>query len=187
MPSNLLLQVFLIDDAISMAPYWDEVVKLLEALSYILKRIDKDGLDLYFTNSDDSLKSIKKTTRMSATVRGHKPTAQKSTTTDINIRLKSILYGYTEKLESRNPLRMTPKPLSLFIITNGVWESNCTAIEPIENAVKTLEALRKHKSQIGIQFISVGTDSIGLNRLRHLDDGLGLNKWVLSTSSSLRG
>jgi hypothetical protein len=45
-----------------MAPYWNEVVNVFEALSYIIKQTDPDGIELYFAGPEEHCKS-KKTTK----------------------------------------------------------------------------------------------------------------------------
>lgn len=42
--TTLPLQIFLVDDALSMKPHWPDVVKFFLALSYLTKTVDDDGL-----------------------------------------------------------------------------------------------------------------------------------------------
>lgn len=167
----------MIDDSVSMVEHWPKVCKVFEALSYILKETDKDGLDLYFTISQCCEKGIKQTSRLLQIIEAQKQ--RKQSTTDITIRLTTILDGYKSKLEKRSLFRGPPKPLSLYIFTNGIWEEEVTAEGPIRNTVQKLQDLRKDRQQIGIQFVSFGDDSVGLRRLRHLDYGLKLPEYVL--------
>ena len=157
-----------------MVSHWPKVNETFKALSYIVKETDKDGIDLYFTNSDTFYKNIKKTSKLLPIVEGHKQ--RDNSTTDINFRLTKILDPYKTNLENRRWFRSEPKPLSLYILTDGMWEAECTAVEPIRDAVRKLDDLRRGDTQIGIQFISFGDNPIGLERLVHLDDGLNLQK-----------
>lgn len=100
----------------------------------------------------------------------------KDSTTDINICLFQILEDYKRHLDKNHWWKSKPKPLSLFIFTDGVWEKEVTASEPIKSVVAKLEDLRKDKRQIGIQFISFGSDPAGLGQLEHLDDRLNISK-----------
>lgn len=136
--------------------------------------MDKDGLDLYFTISNVTQTKVKKTSKLLPIVEVNKQRG--NSTTDINFRLTKILNEYTSNLERKRWYQSEPKPLSLYILTDGMWEDECNAIEPIRNAVRTLEDLRKDERQIGIQFISFGNDPAGLRRMEHLDDGLNLPK-----------
>ncbi|KAL2073991.1 hypothetical protein VTL71DRAFT_7769 [Oculimacula yallundae] len=163
--------VFLIDDSYSMVDHWPNVVKLFEGLSYILKDTDRNGLDVYFTISQECALQNKHTKDMVPMVKRRKqrdPTAR----TEINYRLTKILDEYKAKLDSNKFWKSKPKPLSLYILTNGVWEKECQPEIPIKNVVRKLQDLRKDREQIGIQFISFGNDEIGLERLRYLDDEL---------------
>ncbi|KAG4434108.1 hypothetical protein IFR05_010417 [Cadophora sp. M221] len=164
--------VFLVDDSFSMVRHWTNVTKVIEGLSYILKVADNDGLDLYFTISEQSAIKEKHTSTLVRLVERHKQT-DRAASTEINFRLNQILEKYKAKLDS-NPWwpKKPPKPLSLYILTNGVWEAECKPEIPIKNVVQKLQDLRKDREQIGIQFISFGNDTIGMERLRHLDDDL---------------
>lgn len=157
-----------------MAKHWQTVNKVFKALSYIVKEMDKDGLDLYFTISETCEKKAKRTSKLLPIVEARKQHG--NSTTDINHRLTKILEEYKNNLDNKKWYQSEIKPLSLYILTDGLWENECTAIEPIRNAVQKLEDLRKDEKQIGIQFISFGHDPIGLQRLHHLDDGLKLPK-----------
>lgn len=158
-----------------MSRHWDNVVKTFEALSYIVKKTDKDGLDIYFTISEVFRKQQTETGDLVRLVEAHK--RQDSAVSDINLRLTYLLEEYQRKLEKKRRFRKGPaNPLSLYILTDGVWEDNSSADEPIRNAVEKLSELKKSSTQIGIQLISFGNNTRGLDRLRHLDDGLGLQK-----------
>lgn len=164
-----------------MAEHWEEVVRVFEALSYIVKSTDKDGLDLFFTISKSSNKGVSETSRLTQVVEAQKRVSG-GAKTDINIRLTQILERYTDNLERKRLLSLRgskPKPLSLYIFTNGIWEKEVNAEKPIVNAVKKLTDLRKDRLQIGIQFISFGNDPKGLARLEHLDKGIDVPTYVL--------
>ncbi|KIN03042.1 hypothetical protein OIDMADRAFT_18517 [Oidiodendron maius Zn] len=162
-----------------MARHCAMVVDVFTALSYIVKEMDKDGIDVYFTISEAHQKKVKKTSKLHSKVHHH--VQHGHSTTDINIRLTRILEEYKSNLETPRWYQARPKPLSLYILTDGMWEKDCTAVGPIENAVRKLEDLRKDDSQIGIQFISFGADSGGLKRLKYLDDELNLGRDIVDT------
>lgn len=67
----------------------------------------------------------------------------------------------------------SPKPLSLYILTDGVWEGKSDPRKPIQKLVQTLVGWRMDKAQVGIQFINFGNDPVGLQRLQYLDFELG--------------
>ncbi|KAH6717034.1 hypothetical protein BKA61DRAFT_600947 [Leptodontidium sp. MPI-SDFR-AT-0119] len=154
--------VFLVDDSFSMVQHWPNVTKVIEGLSYILKDADKNGLDLYFTISEQSTNEEKHTSSLVRLVERHKQN-DPDASTEINFRLNQILDKYKAKLDSNG---------CLYILTNGVWEAECKPEIPIKNVVQKLQDLRKDREQIGIQFISFGNDTVGMERLRRLDDDL---------------
>jgi len=164
-----------------MAEYWDEVAKVFEALSYIVKSTDKDGLDLYFRNSENFAESTKKTSELIPLLK-----AQKKPTKDpginFDLRLNQILEKRTDKLDRRGIFNRKPKPMSLYILTDGVWDFDGYAQEPIRNAVQKLYGVSKSRKQIGIQFIRFGDNPEALRRLEHLDNGLDVPRYVFPLS-----
>lgn len=154
-----------------MVEHWPAVVKVSTGLAYILKQADKDGLDLHFMISKKKAEKEEKTTKLTKLVSDQKQPSPEMKS-DINHRLTKLLNNYREKLNGKKWYYKKPKPLSLYILTDGVWEYECTPESAIMNVVKTLSHLRKDKEQIGIQFISFGNDAVGLERLRALDDDL---------------
>lgn len=167
-----------------MVKHWDNVTNVVEGLSYILKDADKDGLDLYFTIAEQSALEKKHTTLLVRLVEHHRQ-RDRDARTEINFRLNQILDKYKAKLDRSNSRwpRKPLKPLSLYILTDGIWEAECKPEIPIKNVVQKLSDLRKDREQIGIQFISFGNDPVGMERLRYLDDDLtrdlGLDQYVL--------
>jgi hypothetical protein len=163
-----------------MAEQWDSVANVFEALSYIVKDTDKDGLDLFFTISGRSLTRVKETSRLIPLVKAQKRHSQDAKS-DIDFRLTEMLQSRTEKLNKLGGIfSRKPKPLSLYILTDGMWEYENAAQEPIRNAVQKLSDARRGRKQIGIQFIRFGSNPDALRRLEHLDHGLGLPEYVYS-------
>jgi hypothetical protein len=166
-----------------MKPYWKEVTKVFEALSYVVKRCDDDGIDLYFTN-DHRVETSKDTTPLIKILK-NKKLADPGTATDIDLRLGAILLSYQERLDKAsstwgrfNPLKKKFRPMSIYVLTNGCWEAQCTGEYHIRNLIRKLLSRGYSKSQLGIQFISFGKDPRGLSTLEHLDSGLGEELYV---------
>jgi hypothetical protein len=156
-----------------MAPHWKSLIKVFEALSYILKDVDPNGLDLSFTVSRDSLTKIKKTSQLLQMVKDRSKSLKG--TTDMNLKLTAILEEYQAELEKpKSFFRKAILPRNLYILTDGIWEPNCDASGPIKSLVNKLNQLGKGRVQVGIQFISFGENSEAIQRLDNLDSGLGL-------------
>jgi len=160
-----------------MLEHWPNVCKTFKALTYLVRETGDAKIDLYFTISQRCEKRVRKSKDLLPIVQAMEDEIRgKDSTTDINIRLTQILEEYKRNLDNNHWWRSKPKPLSLFIFTDGIWEEEVTASEPIQSAVTKLEDLRKDKRQIGVQFISFGDDPEGLGRLEHLDDRLNVSK-----------
>jgi hypothetical protein len=161
-----------------MSGHWGEVTDVFEALSYILKYVDPDGLDLSFTVSGESLKNYKVTSTLVQSVRDRK--SRLKGTTDMNLKLTTLLENYQAALEKpprevKSLFRRKPvRPLNLYILTDGIWEAKCDAEGPIRRLIKKLADLGKGRIQVGIEFISFGNNIAGLQRMDHLDSGLDL-------------
>lgn len=170
-----------------MIPHWPDVKRVFEALSYVVKDCDPDGIELYFANSDDRGKDRNTSSLLRMLEhRGFQGT------TDISLRLTQIFHRYRDELDEKTRSASLPlwwkrgttnsaRPLSLYVLTNGAWESRCDAETPIKLLVEELKLRNMGKSQVGIQFISFGNDRICLDRLQRLDSGLGIGLYVYSS------
>jgi len=168
-----------------MKPHWNKsndspgVVKVFEALSYLVKETDDDGIDLLFTVSGDRVSDRKSTKKLVQLVKEREHKGD----TDINLRLNRLFEDYKaefEKKKSRFSKDLKKvKPLSLYILTNGVWEKGSDLSEIIRLLVKRLEDIGKTREQVGIEFISFGADPVGLGRMEYLDSELSLSMYVV--------
>lgn len=173
--------VFVIDDSAGMEPHWKYLISVFEALSYVVKTVDPNGLDLHFTVSDDKYLNRKETAPLIKTVRSQ----PRRSTTDMNIRLTTLLQAYQNKLsKKKSRFSSEVKPMNLYILTDGVWETETNVEAPIRSLVKTLNEQGMGRLQIGIQFIYFGNNPNALERLEHLDSGLGLDLDIVDHESA---
>lgn len=160
--------------------YWDEVVDVAKALAWFVKKLDKDGLELYTTVPDDQNKTryhgIKKSTdfeNIAMGLRRNKPS-------DITDTLGDILHEYATKLKNeyrkRDWARRAPssfrkvQPKTIYIFTDAVWTPDSDPTKIILEIVHTLQQNSQYGStQLGIQFIQWGHDPMGTMRLKRLD------------------
>lgn len=155
-----------------MRQYWGEVVSLFSVLAYILKKLDDDGLEMYFTVSTD--KRTFKDTRRAVS---HLEKMTQSTYSNIDARLQQILGKYQVYLGQQRERRgffrsrANAKPLSLYVFTDAAWQG-CDAIAPIEAMIEKQRQLGFPKDQVSIQFVRFGNDASGIERLEYLDSGL---------------
>ncbi|PVH88884.1 hypothetical protein DL98DRAFT_565731 [Cadophora sp. DSE1049] len=167
---------FLIDNSRSMKVHWADVTMLVGILAYMVKPFDSNGLEMMYTISSSKSITSKHSSKLVASLEKTKPAGM----SDISIRLNSILEQYKSKIhevygagsrvtaKARNDVR----PLTLYVLTDGVWHPKCDAETPIKNLVRTLLELKAEVSpkQVGVQFIYFGNNAIGKARVKKLDD-----------------
>jgi hypothetical protein len=71
---------------------------------------------------------------------------------------------------SKDSPRWSRIPTSIYVFTDGIWESEMDCEKPIKDVVTKLEQHSKPTHHLGVQFISFGTDAVGLSRLRSLSE-----------------
>ena len=148
------------------------MIDLFSVFGYFAKRLDSNGLEMYFTVSDRK-ETFKDTSPAVSILKN----IRLSTSSNINIRLGKILEEYQAKLERQKERRnaLFPpkpvKPLSLYVFTDAAWP-NCDAVAPVEAMIEKQKQLGLKKEQVGIQFIRFGNDPTGIKRLEYLDSGL---------------
>jgi hypothetical protein len=158
-----------------MRKYWDEVVKAINLLVYIVKRFDKNGVDLHFTISTD-IYHAKRAAPIVEAVKKHRPKPSSSNrTANMGAKLEDILGKYRIDLSKkfRQPLpffKPSCKKTILFVLTDGLWQPDTNAEHPIKDLVKSLQDHEQPRNQFGLQFIQFGNDPYGTNTLRYLDD-----------------
>lgn len=176
-------QIFLVDNSASMQAHKSEVRKVLEAMAYLVKRYDPDGVDMIFTQSDRTVKATTKTTALLDQLGRVDFTGR----TDMQLKLGNILDTYKARVTRqqatsgwrhslfRSQPQGPPRKLSLYILTDGYWQPGCDVESVIRSMVDCLVTHDLHNKQVAIQFIQFGSGSPQIvEQLRRLDDGLGL-------------
>lgn len=171
------------DNAASMSPHWEKVRKVLELLWALTELYDPDGLDLYL--STENKKHKPKTNRRMLRLFDDCSTQG---CPDMRQRFASIIESYQSRLGKKNTFSkiwhpnstpdIGPRALTLYVLTDGVWQPNCTLETEIKNLVTSLRQHGMPNKHIGIQFIRFGDNEEGTRRLQHLDSGLGLELYV---------
>ncbi|KAL8881305.1 MAG: hypothetical protein Q9198_001470 [Flavoplaca austrocitrina] len=165
---------FLIDNSESMQPHRKEVEEVVELLSALTQPYDPDGLDLYF--STESTKLRPNTPKKFLKYLKERPAHGKP---DFRQRFAKITEDYQSRFSKSNSwarLRhpnstpsKCPRPLSLYVLTNGVWDPKCTLITEVKSLVALLQEHKYPNKYVGIQFIRFGNDREGKKRLKTLD------------------
>ncbi|KAL9604134.1 MAG: hypothetical protein Q9219_000722 [cf. Caloplaca sp. 3 TL-2023] len=172
--------IFVIDNTESMKQYRDNVLEVVSILPYLLKTSDEDGLDLYFTQSPSRVHA-KNSTRLFEAVE------QKNFhgISNMQARLNHIFQGFKDDFGEKTSKTSggwwkgpdqakTRKPLSFYILTDGVWQPKSSARSVILELVESMIRHELPKEHVGIQFIRFGDTPQGIDCLRELDHGLGL-------------
>ena len=162
-----------------MRPQRRQVEAVVELLSTLTQPYDPDGLDLYLTTESSKLRP--KTPEKFLQYLRERPA---NGIPDFRQRFAKIIENYQSKFGKSNyrkklmhpsstPSR-NPRPLSLYVLTDGVWDPKCTLITEIQNLVALLQEYKLPNKYVGIQFIRFGNDRDGKKRLKKLDSQLGL-------------
>lgn len=159
-------QIFVIDTSASMRKHKPEIRKTFEALAYIVKRLDPDGIDIYFTTSGEV---------------GHGSHREK-----LLVQLDKTKFDGHTMMESAlarvlgNKKRWSTSFLnsnkndgkSIYVFTDGMWHGNDDYLCGIPELIKRKVEKMDSRAKLGIQFIQFGNDAVGTSRLKELDDGL---------------
>jgi hypothetical protein len=158
------LQVFLIDDSTSLKDYESHVIFVSRVLLFFASAADRDGVDIWCTNSQGMLHK-KDLTSLLEFVKVRM--AKAKGTTDIKERLGSILSRYNGELRRKEGRAVTK--MSVYVLTDGAWTGLADAEDLIRETVEVLQRFHKRSDQLGIQFIRFGDDAQAIERLERLD------------------
>ena len=160
-----------------MAEHWSAVEDLFAQLAYFAKNLDPNGIELYDTVSGLEFKSPDTSSLLEKLDRV-KPHSG-SSRSDPSQRIDKLLRDYAERLDdcyakskmSRWPIRSRSRvdPVTIYILTDGVWQPKCDVAGPIKSLMTKMEQYDLPKGQVGIQFIQFGDDFEGSQKLAKLD------------------
>ena len=157
-----------------MGAHWLQVKRVFGLLSYMVRDCDPNGLDLYFTNTSKTFKSSNMSTLM-----GELDRRTPKGLPDMRSRFGDIVEKYRSKFGKRKLKSLfresDPRKLSLYVLTDAVWQPKIDLTTPIRTLVSSLEDHKLTNKQIGIQFIRFGNNTDSIQRLQKLDSGLELS------------
>ena len=167
-----------------MAPHRMKVRGVIELLSSLTAPYDPNGLDLYFSTETAKL-------RPNSPEEFLKQLQDRPAKglPDFRHRFATIIENYQSKFGKRNTFSRLrhpnstpskgPRPLSLYVLTDGIWDRDCNLVTEIKALVALLLEHHLPNKHVGIQFIRFGNDAVAKERLKHLDAGLGLGLYVI--------
>jgi hypothetical protein len=161
--------------------HWEDVVRAVKALGYLVKHADPDGVELFFTSRPTKpKKSGAKETNSLVRCVEDQPRASLAGPCNMELSLGTILEHVKHGLKpkgSRFRQQANRRGVNVYILTDAIWEGGtevkCGVEEPIKGLRNEMEDLRKTRTTVALQFIQFGDDAVGTERLRYLDDTLG--------------
>ncbi len=161
-----------------MKQYKDKIERVISLLAYMLKNSDKDGLDIFFTQTVTKVNS-RQSSKISTSI--HQESFKGIT--DMRGRLHTILQEHIHKFGTliqpprtifgRRPPPQPQRPLSFYILTDAKWQPTDVG-GLIKDLVQSMIAKGCPKEHVAIQFIRFGNDEASIKKLDELDHGLGL-------------
>ena len=152
-----------------MEPYREQIRRLLELLVYMTKESDPDGVDIVFTSGQ-----VEKSVKTLKTIGHQMDKVDFSGFTDMSHCLGKILQKYQIDW-SRPPQRSNwwrkprLKQLSVYVLTDGVWQPHNDVSKVIKALITHLGDLSLQLNQVGISFIQFGDSPLAKERLHLLD------------------
>lgn len=174
------IQVFVVDNAYSMLPHWDNLKTTLLALAMKVGSLDKDGLDLVYTcgdtNNVQGAKGWDIPKAFEQSIDRARSIMDQNDKTNIEETLSKCF-------DSHSATNMSPRR-TLIVLTNGLWEGSKDWDSAEKEIARYVDTLRKNlrkreKRWFTIQFISFGQDQKALERLQELDDNLHGPEYVV--------
>lgn len=167
-----------------MREHWPGVKALFEALSYILKPMSPDGIELFFTVSYDTWRR-----HNTSELSGYLEKKTAAGETDISYRLGLQLQSYKAKIQSTRSKASKAKklrPMSFYLLTDGNWKAEGDLKPKIKDIADQLTAAGLKNGQITIQFIHFGQGAAGVQRMHELlDTDFGLYVLILPLMCNL--
>ena len=160
-----------------MKQYSRALERVISLLAYMLKKSDKNGLDLSYTQSLKKVHS-RRSSKLSTSI--HQ--VHFVGITDMRGRLQNVLQKHINKFGipiippktwfGRPP--QSQRPLSFYILTDAKWQPSNNVGGLIKDVVQSMIAKSCPKEDVAIQFIRFGNDQASIDKLDELDHGLGL-------------
>jgi hypothetical protein len=150
-----------------MREQWPHAKTAFEALSYILKPMAPDGIELYFTVAYDTWR--RHNTSELVDLLEEKGLAGD---TDISYRLGLQLQDY--KLKNQPYAQRASKkakkirPMSIYILTDGNWKDKCDPIATIRDVADHLINANMESGQLTIQFVTFGQNAAALQQMNDI-------------------
>jgi hypothetical protein len=157
------IQVIVVDDSLSMKPHEAEVESMVDLLGWTLKDFDPDKIEMRLAVANERIESNNSSDLVESLGKSNF-----QATCNMSHCLGELFEDYKKKIGIHGQGYYT-RPMNIYILTNGIWQTPCEVEEQITDFVKFLEEHRLNRRQVGIQFIRYGENQLGMGRLHNLD------------------
>ena len=118
--------------------HWEDMTELLSIIAYMIKPFDKDGLDLYFANSN--AKHNRDTSSKLVSIIEKRKHDKDLGYTDMSLRLEQILSEYASRIRRESKQNIITRGLNVYIFTDAIWTPYFDVVPAIDKMVETLVA-----------------------------------------------
>ncbi|KAK2598085.1 hypothetical protein QQS21_005796 [Conoideocrella luteorostrata] len=179
-------QVFMIDDTPDMSTHKKELRKALRTLTYIVKSMDPNRVELIFASHPEV------TYRPTLIRKSSQPLLDAFDKCQFRNIHGSMEYSLELVIDSiiKHQLHPRKPPISLYIFTDGRWGSDRSGACGVEIPIRKLvDATRKFQSRTKtmVQFIRFGDDPNGLRHLQFLDTFGAEEQWDIVDHKPITG
>lgn len=156
-----------------MKDHWKEAIRIFMALGYLVKGKDPDGMEIRSTMDT----SFKRRSKDRGPLKKSLSVLRQEGQCDIGRTLGQILNDLHPENSTKTNRLSVPWArqkwgVSIYVLTDGVWEPGDEWISRVIRPIKKLIASGMQKGNLGIQFIQFGSHTVGTERLQMLDDKL---------------
>lgn len=148
-----------------MKSVWNDVLRVFETLSYVVKGMSPSGTELFYTISYDTWRR-KDTSELVEYVEKRTCAGE----TDISYRINLELQSYRVKLMNSKPSKNKKdavRPKTFYVLTNGEWGPGPDPMTCIGEMAVFLEQ-RGTPGQVAIEFISFAQTAEAVRKVNNL-------------------
>lgn len=169
-----------------MQKHIDDVLLFVHCVGYLVKQLDRNGLQVIMTSNPRDPKTCKTSTEAKDFVKsrfrhgGHQCNmayALEQALQDVYGSLAQLAPTSKRRSLLNRAIHGKAKPFSILVFTDGVWndieDGVSGADHPIEECIRMMKEHNVSKSNVAIQFLRFGDEQKGIKRLTFLDDELG--------------
>lgn len=165
----------------------NDVLKFVYCLGYLVKQLDKNGLQVLMTSDPRHIETLSSSTKVRDFV--EREFQYGVFPCNMEQALEQAMNVVFQKLQRLAPSGWQPrpirrvlgvsgkaKPFNILVFTDGVWDSSENGVSgtdyPIERCIEVMKSEGVSRTNVAIQFLRFGDSEKGKRRLTFLDDEL---------------